>query len=123
MDMSIMAVDVDGSLANPVMRTAVVIWGVVLGAFLTIGFCYIRERWSRVLCAVVVGVVGCAFSPVVHRSIAILIYQATTRPGVRVGFFGGPPFWVSPVLAFATAGVAAMLVGRSVIRAEVTPRK
>jgi len=112
MDMSLIAVDVDGSFANPIMKVAVFTWSAVLTTCLTIAFLRVRRRGSRAVTTLTIAVLGCVSSPFANRGVAILIYQATSKPGVIVGFFGGPPFWLSTLFAFAATGVIALLIGR-----------
>ena len=49
---------------------------------------------------------SCLITPFVNRAMALAIYALITRPGVSVGFFGGPAFFASPVLAFVLAMIA-----------------
>ena len=107
-----MSIDVEGSLANPVMRTAVAIWALVLAV--PIAFALLSRASGRAKFATLFFILffGCISSPVVNRAIGMVIYQIITEPGVAVGFFGGPPFFASPVVALLLAGVAAVAIRR-----------
>jgi len=112
MDMSVMAVDVDGSLSNPIMFAATIIFAIVLATYLTSAFCFINKRWVRVIATGLIAVIGCIVSPFANRFLALLLYRLTTNRGGSVGFFGSPPYGFSPLLAFAAAGVSTLAIGR-----------
>jgi hypothetical protein len=106
-EMSLIAVDVDGTLANPVMALAVVLWAVILAVPLTrVG---IRSSWTirvRLVSMTAIVLSSCLITPFINRAMAMAIYVLITKPGVSVGFFGGPPFFASPVLAFVLTMIA-----------------
>ena len=95
MDLSLIAVDVDGSFANPVMRASVFIWAAILGALLIAVIVLLVSRRRRITCGIVVALFGCISSPFVNRLVGMWLYQLTAKPGVSVGIMGGPPFWLS----------------------------
>jgi hypothetical protein len=111
-DMSIIALDVDGSFSNPVMQVAVLIWAAVLACVLTFAFLRVGTRWQRVGLAVLVAAFGCLSSPYANRMIGMLIYAGTANSSASVGIIGGPPFWLSTFFAFAFTGAATVVVGR-----------
>ena len=101
MDFSLIAIDVDGSLANPVMQAAVIVYAVALATPLVVIFARLSSTRDRLLGTLVVLGLGCVTSPLANRVIGMLIYQIISKPGVSVGFFGSPPFFASPILAVA----------------------
>lgn len=110
MHFSLAAIDVDGSLVNPVMRVAVLICAFLLAVPVVLVF---RRAWpkrARLAGIIVIFAAGCALSPVANRIAAMSIYQVITGPGVSVGFFGGPPFFASPLLAVAMGSLAAFVL-------------
>jgi hypothetical protein len=112
-DLSLMAVDVDGSLANPVMRIAVIAWGIALAAPLVVVFRYTAAKWQRIGAVLAVLVSGTILSPFANRAIAILAYRmVASNPGVSVGFFGGPTIRASPFVALAVTGCVTLYMGR-----------
>src|SRR5437764_1421944 len=94
------------------MRISVVLFGLVLGAFLICAFCFVESRWQRLGCAAGIALIGCLSSSFVTRALGMLLYQATSKPGVGVGFIGSPPFWASSLLGFAFLGFGALVFGR-----------
>src|SRR5436305_3604182 len=100
-EFTLMALDVDGSLANPVMQIAVIVCGIALAIPLIMVFRYATSRWQRIGAVLATVVAGAVTSPFANRAIAIFIYQIMSKPGVSVGFFDGPPPWASPLLALA----------------------
>lgn len=112
MDLSLTAIDVDGSFANPVVQFAVYAWALVLAAALMFAFFWIRSRWPLIVAGVVISAFGCLSSPFANRFIGVVFYRVTSKPGVNVGFIGGPPFWLSTVFAFAITGAIAVVIGR-----------
>ena len=112
MDFSLMAVDVSGGFENPVMQVSVFIWAAVLATFLTVVFSLIVSRWQRVGCGVAIALFGCISSPFVNRLVGMWLYQLSAKPGVSVGFIGGPPFWLSTLFALAITGASALAIGR-----------
>jgi hypothetical protein len=112
MEFSLANIDVDGSLANPVIRVAVAIWAVILAVPLIVMLRRVTTARDRLICVAAVFAFGCVTSPLANRALGVLIYQVITKPGVSVGFFGGPPFFASPLAAVAIAGVAAYAIRR-----------
>jgi len=111
-ELTLMSIDVDGSLANPVMRIAVLAWGFALAVPLVVVFRYTTSQWQRISAILATVVAGAVMSPFANRGIALLIYQINSKPGVGVGLFGGPPPWASPFVALALAGSVALCMGR-----------
>jgi hypothetical protein len=66
-EFTLMAVDVDGSLANPVMQISVLLCGIALAAPLIVAFRYATLLWQRIgaILATVVG--GAIISPFINR--------------------------------------------------------
>src|SRR5437660_1114440 len=106
MDFSLIAVDVDGSLANPIMQAAIVVWAVALATPLLVIFARVSSMRDRFIGTLLLFAVGCVTSPVANRLIAMFIYQIISKPGVSVGFFGSPPFFASPILAVVVGCLA-----------------
>jgi hypothetical protein len=112
MDMPLIAVDVDGTLANPMVQLAVVAWGLVLAAPLLLAYLRLPSRGARVVASLCVLGFGCIWSPIATRAIVTLMYQIKSKPGTWVGFFGGPPFFASPLVAVTTLALVALVMGR-----------
>jgi hypothetical protein len=112
-DFSLIAVDVDGSLANPVMRWAVILWGIAVAVTLIVIYRNKTSRLYRLTAASAILVGATLVSPFANRGIAMAVYQITSKPGVMVGFFGGPPPWASPLVGLALFGAVALVMGRS----------
>lgn len=112
-DFTLMAVDVDGSLANPIVQIAVLTWGIAIAILLIIIFRYTELRWQRIAVAAGALMGGTLLSPFANRGIAMFAYQMLSRPGVTVGFFGGPPVWASPLVAMAVTGACTLVIGYS----------
>lgn len=108
-DFSLIAVDVDGSLANPAMRVSVGIWAAILAVPMVFALLRARSKSGRSAVIFSVFLLGCVTSPFANRLIGMLIYQLISRPGTSVGLFGGPPFFASPIVALAIAGTAALI--------------
>jgi len=112
MDLSLAAVDFDGTLGNPVVRVAVTIWAAVLGILLIVVFTYVRRAWQRLFLTFLILAIGYGFSRIACLGLAASYYEATAKKPIGVGFFGGPPPWVAPLLALSLAGFAALVLGR-----------
>ena len=106
------AVDVDGTLANPMVQLAVLAWGLVLAAPLLLAYLKLPSLWSRVIAGLCVLGFGCIWSPVANRAIVTLMYQLTSKPGTSTGFVGGPPFFASPLVAITALALVALVKGR-----------
>jgi hypothetical protein len=107
---SLIALDVDGSLANPIMRMAVICWAAAFAAAMAFSLRLIRYGWARV--GVSIAFLAASYVGSLHatRAIAMLIYATFSRPGVSVGIMGSPPMFVSPVMTLALLGLAAVVM-------------
>lgn len=91
MNITLVSIDLDGSLADPVMRIAVVLWALVLAVPSVVVFARVASARHRVFAVVVAFALGCITSAAATRVIATLIYNVMlTNAGVSVGLFGGP---------------------------------
>jgi hypothetical protein len=116
MQIDIINLDVDGSLSNPFVLAAVVIWTLVMSAMVALATrawlsVHPRMRHSSGLRVALAAAVLVLFvsTPVVQFLIANVIYRINTmlRGGpmiVSVGFYGGPPVWPAWVGAALAAG-------------------
>jgi len=110
---SLIAVDVDGTLASPIMRISVCAWGVALAAILIAIHRYEGPWWRRAAASMAVLAAGSAMSPFMNRAGAAFIHRLLlSKPGAGIGFFGGPPWLASPFVALAITGAAALLMDR-----------
>jgi hypothetical protein len=119
MQFDLKTLDVDGSLANPVVVATVLLWGVVLASATALAFrTWMRsvpvtttDRPLRLLVGVVLGVLYLA-TPVTQFLIGNMLYQLLYRRDgeilTSVGFWGGPPIIPSWCLG-ACGGAAAAL--------------
>jgi len=112
MDFSLISVDFDGTLANPTVRVAVIIWATFLGALLLVVFFYVRRTWQRLALMLVVLTVGYFFSRIATLGMVTSFYEARSTKPIGVGFFGSPTPWVAPILALSVAGFSTLLLGR-----------
>lgn len=118
MDFSVLVVDVDGSLANPIMRAAVLIWAVVLAIP---SFFVVAKSWApriRIGGSLLIFAFGCLSSPDANRALGMLLYHFMSRPGVVVGIIGGPPFFVSPTLGVGLGWLLGLWLRRRIQRAQ-----
>jgi hypothetical protein len=99
--------DVDGTLRNPVVAGAVLLWALVL---FTVCLAFLRSdsRLRGVAVVAAVLIAGWLLAPVVVRTFVNGIYRVTSSPSV--GFFGRPPAWAASLVA--AAGVLVTLLVR-----------
>jgi hypothetical protein len=108
-------VDIDGSLRNPYVVGAVLIWAAVL-TLLALGVLRWPNRLSVVAVAVLL-VVACAVTPRVIRELLNLAYNGRVGGG-SIGVMGGPPAWLpSLVAAVGLTVVSAVRHRKAVSRA------
>jgi hypothetical protein len=112
--MDLVILEVDGSLANPYVAGAVALWSVLLG---TLAVVVVRQFAGPGRYRFVWGLLF-AVALLDTKSAQLLIgnvlYAMVTEGTVRVGFWGGPPVWIGPVVA-GCAGVVTWAIG-SVMR-------
>jgi len=90
--------EVDGSLANPLVVGAVMIWAAVLASVAVI----VAKRAARgrsATPALVIGAVLTAATPVAQKVLATILYSAASLHLVGVAFWGGPPLCPAPIVA------------------------
>lgn len=100
--------EVDGTLANPRVQVAVGVWSLVL-ILASIRFAILRSR-GRKRFPVLVVLLSLA-TPVAQHFIGLALYKIEDPDVISVGFWGGPPVWIAPILGIAAA-VATFLVVR-----------
>lgn len=103
-DLNLLVLEVDGSLNNPRVLCAVVIWTTVLGLTGVLGARWVRTRKVSAMLLAAVFVLLALFTNRAQLFIAEALYILTSRGGLtRVGFWGGPPVWIAPVVAGSVA--------------------
>ncbi len=122
MDMSMMAVDVDGTLGSPLILVLVLLYATGLAALTaTFVLLWLRGGSSRLMAAVMalLFVLACVFNVAAVRAIAAAIIAFPTREGVHVGvgFFGSHPSWLAPALGIAAGLLVSARIRR--VRAAV----
>ncbi len=109
MDMSVMALDVDGTLKNPLILAMVLLYsaGLAVLAAAFVSFWFRGGRGRRVSGAIAVALaLACSFNVAAVRALAAILIAASSRATghVGVGFFGSHPWWLAPALGLA-AGI------------------
>lgn len=113
MDMTLIAVDVDGSLANPVMQVVVAVWSLLLTVAVVGVLRASIPGKMRAGIVAAVAVFGFLAGPLFCRLAGMLMYSLFSKPGRSVGFFGGPPPLVAPAAAVLVGSlVHAVLISR-----------
>lgn len=102
MEFSGIILEVDGTLANPVIRIAVAVWSIVL-MLVSARFAYLRSR-GRKRFPVLATLLYLA-TPVAQRLIGLALYRMDDPDIISVGFWGFPPLWVAPAMGIAAAVV------------------
>ena len=97
--MDFMIHEVDGSLANPVIAGGVIVWTAALsGVAILLGRQLSRSGWGWIRWMLVFAV-ALLVTRQAQLSIAQVLYMILS-PGVTdVGFWGGPPVWIAPVVS------------------------
>jgi hypothetical protein len=111
-DFKIMHISVDGSLANPHMLIAVILWAACLAV--TTALAIVRSAQSQHkfrLALFVIPVVLCVLTPWMQLQIAWLIQTVVARQMISTTFFYPPPGW----LASTTGLMAGTLAGATLL--------
>ena len=96
---------VDGSLNNPVVVIAVIIWSVLLAVITLIILhkifrSYLREfniaKKRRILRISIILFLTYIVTPIAEAIIGNIIYMIDMGWNVSVKFWGGPPIWIAP---------------------------
>lgn len=94
--------EVDGTLANPVVRVAVGAWSIVL-MLASARFVYLRSH-GRKRFPVLASSLFLA-TPVAQQLIGLALYKIENSDVTSVGFWGGPPVWIALLMGIAAAVV------------------
>jgi hypothetical protein len=119
MDMSVTALDVDGTLRSPLIFALVLVYAAALAVLtaMLVSF-WLRGGRSRAkgLVFAVSLALACAFNVSLVRAVAAAIIAASSQAQghVGVGFFGSHPWWLAPALGIA----AGMLVSTRLHRVK-----
>jgi hypothetical protein len=118
MDFSLISLDVDGTLGNPIVLGAAIICALLVAVTLVLLMKATQRRsWWKAASAATAGILLDRYSREITRIVATIIYGLSGHWGV--GFFHSTPVWFSPVLGVAFAG--AFLAGRALRRRGGTP--
>ncbi len=117
MDISVMALDVDGTLRNPLIVALVLLYAAALAALTAASVVsWFRGGRSRFVSAVIVVslALACFFNVAVVRAIAAAIIASSSRAAghVGVGFFGSHPAWLAPALGLAAGLLVSFRIHR-----------
>lgn len=102
-DLNLLVLEVDGSLNNPRVVCAVIIWTAVLGFIGILSARCVRTKRALSMLLVAVFVLLALVTPRAQLSIAEALYIIASRGVTSVGFWGGPPVWIAPVVAGSAA--------------------
>jgi hypothetical protein len=104
--MDLLTLEVDGSLANPYAAAAVVLWTACLSA-LAIALAR-GGRTGRHRLGLLVGlfVVGLPITKPAQLLVGNVLYWLADQRITSVGFWGGPPIWIAPVVSFCVGLLA-----------------
>jgi hypothetical protein len=105
-------VDVDGSLRNPYVVGAVLLWAALL-ALLALQCLKMPSRFA-VPAVLLLLILACAATPRVVRALLNLAYNGTFGSG-SVGVIGGPPAWVPSLLAAGSVVLVAAVRRRKAV--------
>jgi hypothetical protein len=105
-----MHISVDGSLANPHMLIAVILWALVLGAVAAVVVSlFARARRTRAAVGFVLLVALSGLTPWTQLGLAWATQTIAARRMISTTFFYPPPGWLAP-LAGIPLGITAGLV-------------
>ena len=113
MHFEFMTVEVDGTLNNPVVVQAVLLWSAVLALWTIATLKFWRER-RRLVLAVLAG--AYVVPPLGQFIIGNVIYRLQDPRILSVGFWGGPPIWIAPLAGAMAGGI--VLVARRWVRSS-----
>jgi hypothetical protein len=108
MVLNMIILEVDGTLANPRVQVAVGVWSLVL-ILASSRFAILRSRGRKRFPMLVI-LLSFA-TPVAQHFIGLALYKIEDPDIISVGFWGGPPVWIAPMMGIAAA-VATFLVAR-----------
>jgi hypothetical protein len=108
MDMSVLAIDLDGTLRNPLIAGVLALYSFGLASIAYLVASRVRSGRLRIPIAALVGallVLGAFFNvSVVRGLVATFVESSSTFHGtVGVGFFGHHPPWIAPAIAVIAA--------------------
>ncbi len=104
MNLNLLVLEVDGGLSNPRVLCAVVMWTALLSVVGALGARWVRTRNVRAVVPVAVFVLLSLVTSRAQLVIAEALYILTSLGGITgVGFWGGPPVWIAPVVASSVA--------------------
>ena len=100
--MDLLNLEVDGSLSNPHVLAAVAIWTVLLTV---IAVAVVRRvvRSGRAALRLAGLAVAFLITPLAQHIIGNVSYWVHDPRIASVGFWGGPPVWIAPTVAFLAA--------------------
>lgn len=99
--MDLLTIEVDGSLANPLASATVVFWAVVLSALVVATIARLARRRSSGMILLVLTIALMWGTKRAQNVVGNLIAAVVLGGWVDVGFWGGPPTWIAPVVAAA----------------------
>jgi len=105
MDLSLMAIDVDGTLHNPIVVASLATWcGIIAFVAAASGMAAGRKsHYARNRFILLAGLV--LIEPFAVRIIGTIMYIVPAHQFFSVGFWGTPPFWVPVVVAVFCAAL------------------
>jgi hypothetical protein len=108
--MDFLILEVDGSLANPFVAATVLVWTAVLSGIAVAAvrqFAESRRAWPAWTLVLAVAVL---ITKQGQLSIGHVLYRIVD-PGITdVGFWGGPPVWIAPVVSCSVGLLASAVV-------------
>jgi hypothetical protein len=103
--MDFMNLEVDGSLANPFAVGAVALWTAILSGIAV--FLVRRVRTSgRAIANGALFCVAILATPGAQVAIGSYLYWTNDHRMASVGFWGGPPIWIAPVVSCGIGSLA-----------------
>lgn len=117
MDLSTIAVDLDGTLRNHLLFGVVLLYSALLACgTVAVGVAFRRTGRLRIAALLLIPVMVGAYiwNVAAVRAIVALIVEASAKPGITidVGFFGHHPAWLAPTIgAFGAMGLL-VAIGR-----------
>jgi hypothetical protein len=108
MDFSTLALDIDGTLGNPLIAVVLALYttGLSVAAFVAVRRLQ-RDTAHRAQASVallVVAVFALLNGPIIRAFVALVVTASSTfRGAVGVGYFGHHPSWITPVVVLGGA--------------------
>ena len=119
MDFSLMTLEVDGTLRNPIVVIVLTLWSIALSlmaVLLALRASRVRQsgatRMRGALPLLGILVTGYLLTRPVVTLIGTMIYRLRNPTIVSVGFWYGPPSWIAPLVAGALYAATLLILKR-----------